>query len=158
MTEAIELRPKAPGWECCSRSGQIDVVLCSSIWRRGRTLVMSSLDLAELPDGSGDGLQWHVSISHSGKRPSAQETARALRAFGMEGAEEDNHHPGVARHFWKPVDPQHRVDCECKTTEDTIVDPDGYRWTNPKPDEGACRGCEFQSVTGTVCPIHGRAA
>jgi len=128
-------------------------VLACSAWRLARgTTVISSLLNAELPDGSGIGLQWHISISNRGERPKTVGTV--LRAFGMSDAEEDNHHPGAARHFFLPLDPAHRVDCECKETEDTIVEPDGYRWTNPKPGTGPCRGCELEAAIGKPCPIH----
>lgn len=134
--------------------------IASSVWRSGPITVVSSLQMADLPDRSGVGPQWHVSISNSGKRPKPHHVRRALRAFGMVGAEEDNHHPGNARHFWLPCDPAHRVDCECKVDEVTIVEPDGYRWTNPVGAAALeCRGCEHERVMATLgraapCPIH----
>ena len=125
-------------------------------YRRGALLAISSLQIADLPDGSGEtGPQWHVSISLKGKRPKDNHVRSALRDFGMLGAEEDNHHPGNARHFWMPCDPARRVDCECKASEDVIVDPDCYRWTNPTADSGeGCRGCEFVAIGGKPCPLH----
>jgi hypothetical protein len=125
--------------------------------RHDGTRVLSALELAEAPDGSCETIpQWHISISQQGHRPDADVVDRALRAFDMVGADEDNHHPGIARHFWLPVDPARRVECECKTTEDTVVDRDGYAWTNPKPETGeACRGCEIAPITKKPCPIHG---
>jgi hypothetical protein len=77
---------------------------------------------------------------------------RALAAFRMLDAEEDNHIPGRARHVWRPLDPAERVDCECKTTEVTVVEPDGHRWSNRR--DGPCRGCEGASITGIPCPLH----
>ena len=82
---------------------------------------------------------------------------RALRAFRLEGTEEDNPHPGVARHFWLPVDPTRRVECQCKTDETIVQEPDAYTWTNPV--EGPCRGCELASMLESLgitkpCPIH----
>jgi hypothetical protein len=121
--------------------------------------VISSLVDADLPDGSGVGPQWHVSVSARGKRPDDRQVRRALKAFGLVGAEEDNHHPGIARHFWRPVDPAHRVDCKCKATEEIITEADGYRWTNPKTSTTeTCRGCDIAPVTGKPCPIHGAKA
>lgn len=118
-------------------------------------VVGSALVDAELPDGSGRrGLQWHVSVSQSGARPSPEGLALALRDFGMTGAEEDNHHPGVARHFWRPLDPKQRVACECKATETVVVEPDGYRWTNPS--DAPCRGCELAAMTGAPRTLHSR--
>lgn len=47
---------------------------------------------------------------------------RAVRpgVCGMRGEEGSvkelrNHEPGNAKHFWCPVDPSRRVDCECKS-------------------------------------------
>ncbi len=72
------------------------------------------------------------------------------------GAEEDNHEPGNARHFFVPVDKAKRGICECKTTEEVHVEPNGHTWTNPRPETGeACRGCETAHITGNACPIHG---
>ena len=117
------------------------------------TTVISTLDMAEAPDGSGEMIpQWHISISNLGKRPSQLVVDVALKAFEMVGAEEDNHHPGNARHFWMPIDPERRVDCECKTDETVIQDPDGYTWTNPK--DGSCRGCDLSRAIGKPCPLH----
>lgn len=128
-----------------------------SMWTDGRLSVISSLVEAELPSGNGVGPQWHVSISRcGGKRPKPAELARAQRAFRIVGWEEDNHHPGNARHYFRPVDPAERVDCECKTNETAIVDRDGYRWTNPTDEP--CRGCEYWATTGAPCPIHAPAA
>jgi hypothetical protein len=150
--------PKSADWSfdgACPAAGP-----SASRFHRGHVVVVSSLDLASLPDGSGqEGLQWHVSISFNRKRVKDNLVRMVLREFGMVGAEEDNHHPGLARHFWIPVDPTRRVDCECKTTETVIVERDGYPWTNPTPDSGeACRGCEWaRSGLGKArpCSVHG---
>jgi hypothetical protein len=134
--------PKGPG------------VLSASAWTNGKLLAISALEDGELPDGSGSGPQWHISISELGKRPTLKLARRALKVFGLEGAEEDNHEPGNAKHFWMPVDPEHRVDCECKVDEVTVVEPDGHRWSNAREPE-LCRGCEFQRLTGNPCSLHG---
>lgn len=158
----VERRPKAEarGWVEVTVPAMLRLdrsVLAASAWFREKVTVLSTLTLADYPAGRGVGTQWHVSVARGIKRAKPAEVAAALRAFGMAGAEEDNHHPGAARHFWLPVDPAHRVACECKATETTIVDPrDGYTWTNPT--EGPCRGCEFAAVLGRPCPIHRGAA
>lgn len=113
--------------------------------------VISTRVLAVYPYSDGIGLQDHVSISCSQHRPSRRQVEIALAAFGMVGTEEDNHHPGIARHFWRAVDPAHRVDCQCKASDTTIVDG-SYAWTNPV--EGPCRGCEFTRLSGRPCPLH----
>jgi hypothetical protein len=130
-------------------------ILALSVWRRRGVLVLSALELAELPTGAGTGPQWHLSVSERRQRPSADTIRRVRRDFAMQRAEEDNHHPGIARHLWLPIEIRHRVDCECKTDEKVIVDPDGYTWTNPvDADRQSCRGCEFERLLGKRCPIH----
>lgn len=69
-----------------------------------------------------------LSISDKGWRPSDDVCRAALADFGLEGAEEDNHSPGRARHFWLDEGRTVQPDCECKATEETVVEPDGYRW------------------------------
>jgi hypothetical protein len=130
-------------------------VLSAAIYRRGAVCVISALEMAKLPRRDEPGPQWHVSISRAGHRPRRQDVELALIAFGLVGAEEDNHHPGNARHFWMPVDPQFRVGCECAEEERVVVDSDGYTWTTPH--DGECRGCEFEALTGRPCPLHGEA-
>lgn len=155
-----EREPKGSGW---IYHGPIALPMGRGYrWTRGGIYVLSSLVDADLPDGSGEkGLQWHVSISFLGRRPKAKHVAIAREAFQMVEAEEDNHHPGVARHLFLVVDPSKRVDCECKVTEEVIVEPDGYAWTNPKAETGeACRGCKLAALkgaSGKPCPIHGAA-
>lgn len=126
-------------------------------WRSGPILATSSVIKARLPDGSGQtGPQWLVAISQNGKRPKPHHVRRALRAFGMTQAELDSHHPGVARHYFLVVDPTKRVDCECKAEETTVVEKDGYAWSNPT--DAPCRGCEYEALLGKACPIHSSVA
>lgn len=145
--------PRVPGWRPLPRSMPLHFV-----WGRGPLRVISSVGMMELPDGGGEqGPTWLISVSSGGTRATDREARRALRDFGMAGAEEDNHTPGIARAFFLVVDPARRVDCECKTTETVIVEEDGYRWSNPT--DGPCRGCEFESIAGPArrCPLHGGA-
>lgn len=154
--------PIGSGWQRVRASIQRDAnVVDRGVWCDGRATVISDLTMADLPDGSGVGPQWHVSVAGrtkggAAKRPKPHVVRSALRAFRMTEAEEDNHHPGNARHFWLPMDPQHRVDCECKTDEAVIVDADGYAWTNPHEGAGECRGCELERLTGKRCPLHAK--
>jgi hypothetical protein len=120
--------------------------------------VISSLDLVDEEGGKLNGLTWHVSVARivgigeredgrvSVGRASDEDVLRVLRVFRMVGAEEDNHavtdagDGGNARHFWLHTNPAQRTDCECKATEVTVVDPDGYTFTRPRTDadtEGA---------------------
>lgn len=153
MSTPSELVPMELEWTRAGRHGN------ATAWRCGPITVLSELANAKLPDGSGQsGLQWLVSVSFNGKRPKDNHVRKALRAFSMVGAEEDNHHPGIARHFWRVCDPSKRVSCECKETELIQVEPDGYRWTTPKDVESeGCRGCDYQDLSGKPCPIHSKA-
>lgn len=154
-------RTPGPGWERCRLPFEALAMrpTSASAWTDGRAVVISELVDAEAPDGSGEVIpQWHVSITERGQRPSPRALRRALRAFGMASAEEDNHHPGNARHFFLVVDKARRVSCECKVTETTVREPDGYRWTNPTNPAEGCRGCELQRAIGKACPLHARAA
>ena len=154
MAEHLERLPATGHWTRVKDPPGLHATSASA-WRYGRVMVISALEIAEAPDGRGDRIpQWHVSVSASGRRPSDRELRRALKAFGMIRAEEDNHHPGLARHFWLTLDPSRRVDCQCKVDEVTIRDADGYTWTNPAPGEGECRGCEMQRLLGNPCPLH----
>lgn len=160
-----EMRPsKLGGWRrlrALAAGGLLTATTRAwSAWSRRGMLALSTLEHAEYPDGSGEvGLQWHVSFSrHDGaRRCSDIEVQQALVSFQLRGAEEDNHHPGVARHFWMPVDPARRVACECKASEVLVEEPDGYRWSNSADDED-CRGCELAELTGRPCPIHAAEA
>ena len=132
-----------------------------AVYESRGVLVISTQVVAEYPSGVGEGPQDHVSVSRRGHRAPQRDIDRALQAFGMVGTEEDNHHPGIARHFWRPVDPAHWALCQCKTSEVVMVDPrDGYTWTNPAIGQGECRGCEYARLIGrwrpqTTCPVHG---
>lgn len=119
-------RPKGNGWARLAVPAADSADIDTTVWRKGSTAVVSSLSWVELPDGR-PGLTFQVSVSRMGRRPKAVDVKRALRAFGMKGAEEDNHSPGVARHFWLICDPLRRRACPCKD-EVTIVEPDGYIW------------------------------
>lgn len=144
------------------------VNLASGLWRHVSGIqVISKLEVVPYPDDETvSGPQWHVSVTRAGKRgivrPYQSDVDLALADFDMVGAEEDNHEPGMARHFWMPVDPAHRVDCQCKADEDLIVEPDGHTWTNPKSGEGLCRGCEQEllfarkGLPPRPCPIHSK--
>lgn len=150
-----ERHPSGPGW---IRSAVPDVLRVGnehiSAWRYGRILVMSQLAEMKMPQSEVVGPTWLVSVSRSGRRPSASDVRKVRRCFDMRSAEIDNHHPGCAVNLFLPVDPRYRVDCECKDDEVTITEADGYTWTTPK--DGECRGCELEKMLGQArpCPIH----
>lgn len=156
MTER-EKRPRRDrGWTEIPfpREARTENTLVGSAWSLRSVRVISELCNAELP-GVGVGPTWHVSVTRLARRPMLRDVEHALRDFDLVGAEEDNHHPGSARHFFLPVDPAHRGLCECKTTEDVVIEPDGYTWSNPKEfAREACRGCDLERMQGKPCPIH----
>lgn len=76
--------------------------------------------------------QLHVSISDGGRRATDEVVRGVLADFGFEGAEEDNHHSGMARNFWLDEGATKQPDCECKSTEVTHVEPDGFKWQGPR--------------------------
>lgn len=173
-------RPSSPVWQrrrnleprvlalwdpvCRSRVTELRVYE-RQLLNGARLRVLSALGVAETPRGTGEIIpQWHVSVARlSGgftpriERPDDHELHLVRQSFGLMVAEEDNHHPGDARHLWLPVDDAHRVDCECKTSEVVVVEPDGYTWTNDVQaveDATRCRACEIAPVVGRACEIH----
>lgn len=102
--------------------------------------VLSAVDVAE-DTATGLALpQWHLSVVR--REPPAFEPGVASdqhmevvrAAFGMGGAEEDNHGPGVARHLWLVCGRTRQPDCACKADEERIVEGDRIRY---EPKGGA---------------------
>lgn len=148
--------PPCTGWREVKIQRPREGCIAYSGWVYGKIRVISTLNVMEMPDNPAEtGLQWHISVSRNGRRPSDVDVLKARRAFCMKAAEEDNHHPGEVRHFMLVCDPARRVSCECKETEDLIVDKGGYKWSNPK-DPASCRGCEYARLTRgkKPCPLH----
>lgn len=160
MTREYEKRPKrARGWNEIPVPAPIwqnpPRPIVASAWRRGPVVVISTLIDAELPGGHGIGRTWNASITRLKKRPKPGDVHRFRLDFDMMEAEEDNHHPGNAKHFFLPVDPAFRGICECKADEVVHVEPDGYTWTNPRDtDPEPCRGCEAARLHRRPCPVH----
>lgn len=132
-------------------------------WRSHDGLVVvSALEHAFLP-GSGDppqvGPQWLVSVSRTAGgangrcRATDGDVERVVDSFAMPAWDEDNHHPGIARHLWCPVEVRYQQACECKVTERVIVESSGYQWTTDV--DGGCRGCEYRRLFGLPCTLHG---
>jgi hypothetical protein len=127
-----------------------------SAWRSndGVLTVTSGCHVTELPGGAGRvGPSWLVAVSTAaGRRATADEVRHVVATFAMPAWDEDNHHPGVARHLWCPHDEAARLACECKVNERLITESDGYQWTTD--DTKGCRGCQYQALTGRLCPVH----
>lgn len=98
------------------------------VFRRGRLRVTSQHLVADFHGQRR--AHWLVAVSAGGVRATDEEVARVLRDFEMVGAEEDNHMNGITRSFFRLCDarPGDPSECECKEGEETIVEPDGYRW------------------------------
>lgn len=133
-----------------------------SAWRSHDGLrVTSGLHQANQP-GSGEppkvGPSWLVAVSRAPVADVARCTVtdddlvHAVTGFAMPAFDEDNHHPGIARHLWCPVDELYRNACECKLSETTIVEANGYEWTTDDGEE--CRGCDYERRFGLPCTIH----
>lgn len=123
-------QPKAPitgwtyvqGWDL---PGEV-----AHIWRNDRLGVVSGFG-----DMEYQGIvvpHFHVSASVIGhdRRPTNDELAVVRKAFDMEDAEEDNHHPGRIRNLFRPVHlPRGTAGiCDCKANEETVTEADGFQW------------------------------
>lgn len=95
---------------------------------------LSSVDVAEDTESGLLLPHWHVSVvarRSPGFEPSTatdEEVERVRAAFGLGGAEEDNHGSGVARHLWLVCGRSRQPDCPCKQDEDRIVEGDRVRY------------------------------
>lgn len=104
---------------------------------RGRALALlrdglQVLTAVESPEGRPE---FHVSVSaltgiptHPRRAPTDQEMEFVRGAFGMGGADEDNHGPGVCRHLWLDVGKSRQEPCACKQDEQRIVEGDRVRF------------------------------
>lgn len=146
--------PRGPGW--VEWPGTADAPLAPGARRFIRIdgplgiQAVSSVDHVANDSGDEPGghLEWHVSLTRLRRAPEGyvpehateDDVAFAIDAFRMRGCMEDNHaradgSAGVARNFWLAIDPAKRRDCECKTTEIVIVEPDGFTYTRPIREE-----------------------
>ena len=124
-------RPNGNAWtleSCFSVDGEVihrwkngDIIACAS----RHSAVESHTTKLLVPSTQ-------VSVSVAGKRPSDDVVRGVLADFNLEGAEEDNHSPGIARHFWLDDGRTIQPECECKRTEETVVEADGYKWQRSK--------------------------
>lgn len=134
MTDTERKPAAGSGWERVE--SPMDFRVNASAWRRGRLRVISTLDQTET--NGWEGPTKILSISRVGnRRPNDRELARMIRDFGVPSPyDEDNHENGIARKVFCPTDPSARTACECKVTEEVVVEPDGYRWSRPKTPSG----------------------
>ena len=153
-----EKRPVGPEWDHVEAPEHLRrESLAVSAWTSGPFLVISSLITTKHHSGNV-GPEWLISISRRrrrSKRCKDREVRRLLRDFNMWPCEEDNHEAGIARKFWMPVDPAERGVCECKTTEEQVVEPDGYTWSRLKPTASSSPKTESQSAPSSEQPASG---
>lgn len=95
-------------------------------------------DIVEIPPPEGKGLEYHISVAHmtpSGAvRPDQLQIDAMLRDFDMPAEGEDNHMPGVARHFWQPVHRPDEAQCHCFDNEKPHDEGGGFIWRD-LPDD-----------------------
>lgn len=135
------LRPRFPGWHevpVNARLLALGGVARAFLHTETGIAVISAVEVAD--DGKIDkGPEYHVSISlqkqYPPRRCSSTQARWALKQFGLDGAEEDNHVPnGVVRNFWRPVaDRLVGLECECKAEEPAIVEDKGDFVWRPAP-------------------------
>lgn len=161
LREKRHLRPRSSAYKA---AGKMNVPgITGQIYERNQMRVISTIqDVAYNGHKDKKGPTYLVSVSVIGGIPTDEDCRAVLADFAMpEPWDEDNHHPGLSRAFFCPVDPQYRGACECKEEEETITDPvTGRAWTNPKyarEYKAVCRGCEYEQISGRLCPIHGGA-
>lgn len=89
-----------------------------------------AISAVEAPEPERVGAEYHISISKAGGRCTPEEALWVLLEFGIPEAEEDNHHSGIARQFWRPcADKEVGNECPCKEEETAIVEDGGaYIW------------------------------
>lgn len=128
------LRPRGEGWRRLpDLPPQYTLGYECEVWRHDWWLlgVMSAVEVAKDKDSIDRGPEYHISISkHQAGNPrrcTTQEALLVLQAFGLEGAEEDNHVPnGKVRNFWRPVaEPMVGLECACKADEPAMVEDKG---------------------------------
>lgn len=122
------LVPRGLGWQ---RIGRLPTAPDepTDAWQNGKLRAISSWCMSEHAASRLVVPFYHVSFTENGARPGDDAVRAGLADFGMEDADEDNHFPGRARHFWLLVGaPRREQACECKRTEETVTEPDGYQW------------------------------
>ena len=104
------LKPKdSKGWVFMGFSYQADPgVPPPQIWDHP-----SGLRVLSAVEPTNRKLEYHISISKNGAKPSDADLEIAYEAWPIKGWEEDNH--GMrARNFWKPVVRDLEGECPCK--------------------------------------------
>lgn len=129
------LRPKGEDWREIPVSQEFSLGHPLKAFQHKSGL--SVLSAVEVVLDEDKGPEYHISISKSGSRCTANEAKWALEQFELDGFEEDNHVPsGKVRNFWRPVNNNLvGLECPCKEEEPEIVEDKGdFIW---RPDSNA---------------------
>ncbi len=89
--------------------------------------VISCVEVTREPGKLDLGPEYHVSVSRNRRRCDRNEARFAMKAFGMQHADEDNHVPGgFVRNFWMPVaENLQGYVCPCKEEEPAMIEDKG---------------------------------
>ena len=123
MDQPQRKKPEGFGWFIIEVNDQW------TAWQNGNICALSSLVYLQdehLPLH----WEWLVSFSKTGSRLSNEEIKPALKAFGVEDFEEDNHEKGNARKFWMAVDKKYRIPCPCK--DEMVIQEGDYSYSVKK--------------------------
>lgn len=128
MLASRRRQPKQPrGWAFLGRHPHLPHAL---IYRSEDEPLqaISAIEVVEDKDSPIARPSYHVSAIYLGAREGEEractddELERVRVAFQMDGADEDNHGEGIARHLWLDCDKRVEDLCACKQDEETFVD------------------------------------
>lgn len=140
MSVVQSLRPAGEGWMQVQdpRTPQfLAESITATAWLNTEYgfFVISAVEKVHEPDGIDRGPEYHLSFSRqTGAGPArvtSNEANWLLKAFGLEGAFEDNHVPhGKVHNFWRTVrEDLIGMECICNETEPEIREDKGdYIW------------------------------
>ncbi len=125
----LPLRPSGPGWTLVRRV-KLATGHEADGWLNGDVgaACLSCVEIVEQnPPGSGIvAPHYHVSATHPfgpvRRACTDEEMERVRAAFGLAGAEEDNHGDGIARHLWILCGREREPACPCKQDEQRTVE------------------------------------
>lgn len=117
--------PSTRGWRYLGRTPTGSGTSAATWLHDSGIGVLSSVDVVDLePPAAGIvAPHFHVSATFrdrgTGHRRACtdQELEQVRAAFGMGGADEDNHGPGIARHLWMLCGRDREPACPCKADE-----------------------------------------
>lgn len=127
-----DITPKRPRnlsrWRLHGRQALPAIGTYALAWQNGGLCVFSAV---EAPEGFPE---FHISVTvltglaYPKSRCATDQELELVRGeFGMGGAEEDNHGPGIARHLWLKVGADRQDACPCKADEERTVEGDRVR-------------------------------